>query len=372
MGLTGGHRGRPRYLRPFAAKGEPIPDCLLFAGLVKKRMATAETNSLLRYTPMNVRSLVICILSFALGAILFSARSPMTKSIASTSTRVETSANEDRSADREAIRAHIASIFQAFIDWDVDKIYATHSQDWRGFLEGTNVPIKGIDEYMRANGIDWPKDKGTKPSPNPLRGYKMKDFDVNFYGPDLAVACFMGEFERKNGDTVVTQNRLRIMDVYAKREGGWIQVASHTVVDPVWRSEQSSNPLNITPQIRQRILNAREAVWKAWFANDRATLERLIPAEAVAIEAGSDEWSDRNKILAGAKAFAENGGKLIKIEFPKTDIKVNGNTIILYTTFAYELEANGQRVSRSGRGTEIFVRRGDDLVNAGWHLDASK
>src|SRR6478672_3007425 len=63
----------------------------------------------------------------------------------------------DRSADAAAIRAHIESIFQAFIDGDEQKIFATHSEDWRGFLEGSRTPIKGIDEYMRANGIDWPK-----------------------------------------------------------------------------------------------------------------------------------------------------------------------------------------------------------------------
>src|SRR5258708_42748 len=95
----------------------------------------------------------------------------------------QTPPQKDRSADAAAIRAHIESIFQAFLDWDIDKIYATHTEDWRGFLEGSRVPIKGIDEYMRANGIDWPKDKGSKPSPNSERGYAMKDFDVTFYGP---------------------------------------------------------------------------------------------------------------------------------------------------------------------------------------------
>src|SRR5215510_13817311 len=79
---------------------------------------------------------------------------------------------KDRAADAAAIRAHIESICQAFVDWDVDKIYATHTEDWRGFLEGTPLPIKGIDEYMRANGIDWPKDKGAKPSPDPTRSFR--------------------------------------------------------------------------------------------------------------------------------------------------------------------------------------------------------
>ena len=90
------------------------------------------------------------------------------------------------------------------------------------------------------------------------------------------------------------------MDVYAKRKGNWIQVASHTVVDPDWRAEQMSLATNITPEIRARILEKREAVWKAWFANDRATLEKLIPEETIAISDG-EWWSDRAKIFADAK-----------------------------------------------------------------------
>src|SRR5581483_6396926 len=96
------------------------------------------------------------------------------------------STNDGRDQDRAEIRAHIESIFQAFIDWDVDKIYATHSEDWHGLLEGSRVPIKGIDEYMIANGIEWPKrDQNSKPMPNPSVGYRVKDFDVAFHGPSL-------------------------------------------------------------------------------------------------------------------------------------------------------------------------------------------
>ena len=284
----------------------------------------------------------------------------------------QTPPQENRSADAAAIRAHIESICQAFIDWDVDKIYATHSEDWRGFLEGSHVPIKGINEYMRANGIDWPKDKGSKPSPNPARSYQLKDFDVIFYGPELAVASFIGEFAKKSGTVAVTTNRLHIMDVYAKRNGNWIQVASHTVVDPAWRSEQTSIPLTVSPEMRQRILSAREAVWKAYFANDRAALEKLIPEEAIAIEDGSEEWSNRAAILAGAQRFGDSGAKLVKLEFPKTELQVYGNTVIVYTAYVYEIDANGKHETRSGRGTEIFVYRNGALVNTGWHLDAGK
>ena len=277
----------------------------------------------------------------------------------------------DRAADAAAIRAHIESIFQAFIDGDEQKIFATHSQDWRGFLEGSRTPIKGIDEYMRANGIDWPK-PANAPKPGPYfpagTTYKMSDFDVQFYSPELAVASFFGEFVRDG----VTLRRFRIMDVYAKRKGGWIQVASHTVIDPEWRAQQTSQPMTIGPGIRERILAAREKVWRAWFANDRATLEKLIPEEVIAIDNGGEGWSNRAAVLAGAQRFAESGGKLVKLEFPKTEIQVYGNTVLIYTTYAYETEVNGKRTSASGRATEMFVRRGDELVNVGWHMDAGK
>jgi hypothetical protein len=276
---------------------------------------------------------------------------------------------QERSADAAAIRAHIESIFQAFIDGDQDKIFATHSEDWRGFLEASRAPIKGIDEYMRANGIEWPRPANaskTTPYLPPGTTYKVSDFDVQFYSPELAVASFFGEFQRKDGFTL---RRFRIMDVYGKRKGNWIQVASHTVIDPEWRAQQMSQPRTVTQPIRERILAAREAVWKAWFANDRALLEKLIPEEAIAIDSGEESWSNRAAILDGAKRFADSGGKLVRLEFPKTEIQVYGDTIILYTTYVYETEVNGKRTTASGRGTEMFVRRGDDLVNVGWHLE---
>ena len=279
---------------------------------------------------------------------------------------------QERAADAAAIRAHIESIFQAFIDGDQDKVFGTHSEDWRGFLEGSRAPIKGIDDYMRANRIEWPRPANApKLTPYLPAGttYKVSDFDVHFYGPELGVASFFGEFQTKDG---VTLRRFRIMDVYAKRKGGWIQVASHTVIDPEWRAAQMSQPMTITPQVRQRILAAREAVWKAWFTNDRAALERLIPEETIAIDNGSEGWSDRAAVLAGAKRFVESGGKLVRLEFPKTEIQVYGNTVIIYTTYIYETEMNGNRSTSSGRATEMFVRRGDELVNVGWHMDSGK
>jgi hypothetical protein len=309
-----------------------------------------------------MKTLVFSVVSFVLGVVLVT--------IGTTA-----SGEPDRAAEAEAIRAHIGSIFQAFIDGDEQKIFDTHSEDWRGMLEGYPTPIKGIDEYMRANGIDWPRPANApKSRPYFAAGttYKMDNFDVHFYTPELAVANFIGEFQKKDGNTTVTLRRFRIMDIYAKRKGNWIQVASHTVVDPQWRAEQMSQPRTITPEIRQQILAKREAVWRAWFANDRAQLEKLIPQEAIAINDGEEGWSDRAAILASAKAFADGGGKLVRLEFPKTEIQAYGNTVLIYTTYIYETEMNGKRSTSTGRGTEMFVMRGDELVNVGWHLDSQK
>jgi hypothetical protein len=98
----------------------------------------------------------------------------------------------------------------------------------------------------------------------------------------------------------------------------------------------------------------------------------LIPEETIAIDNGSEGWSDRAAVLAGAKRFADSGGKLVRLEFPKTEIQVYGNTVIIYTTYLYETEVNGNRSTASGRATEMFVRRGDELVNVGWHMDSGK
>ena len=203
---------------------------------------------------MTLKILVLFLFSFTTSFVA-SAATPSTSFVANDPARIS---QEDRAADAAAIRAHIESIFQAFIDGDEDKIFATHSADWRGFLEGSRVPIKGIDEYMRANGIEWPR-PANAPKSTPYypagTSYKVSNFDVEFYGPELAVASFVGDFERKTGNTTLTLRRFRIMDVYAKRKGSWIQVASHTVIDPDWRSEQMSKPLTVTPQMRLPLLS---------------------------------------------------------------------------------------------------------------------
>ncbi len=242
-----------------------------------------------------------------------------------------TAAGDNRNADRAAIRAHIESICQAFIDWDIDKIRATHTEDWRGFLEASRTPIKGIDEYMRANGIPWPQTgDAPKREANPhaaTAGFKLFDFDVHFYSPELAVACFNVDFGQKSGGDLITRVRFRIMDVYAKRNGQWNQAASHTVVDPAWRAHQMSQPATLPPPEKQELLQAREAVWRAFFSNDQAQLDKLVPADTIVLAVLQEKpFLKKAEIVAASKQQAQSGQKLVRLEFPETEMQVYGDT----------------------------------------------
>ena len=104
-------------------------------------------------------------------------------------------ASEDRAADVAAIRAHIESIFQAFIDKDVRALEATHGTEWRGFMPGSPEPIRGRDGYMKVTSF-----VATQPKGQGSVAYRISNFDVVFYG-DTAVASFVAEtdaaYERK-------------------------------------------------------------------------------------------------------------------------------------------------------------------------------
>jgi uncharacterized protein DUF4440 len=119
-----------------------------------------------------------------------------------------------------------------------------------------------------------------------------------------------------------------------------------------------------------RLLEDRQAIWQAWFTNDRSRLEQLLPNSVIAINNGDTTWQDRSAVLASAEAFARGGGKLVSLTFPKTEKQVFGDVAILYSTYVAELDQGGKRSVQRGRASEIFVWRNGVWQNAGWHLDA--
>ncbi|HEX7778904.1 MAG TPA: nuclear transport factor 2 family protein, partial [Vicinamibacterales bacterium] len=134
-----------------------------------------------------------------------------------------------RDKDAAAIRAHIESIFAAFIEKDRPKLAATHGRDWRGYLTGSRTVIKGRDGYVRAatgTGAMPPKGQG-------MVGYKIVEYDTVFYG-DVAVVNFVADVQYMDG-TRAGSSKLTLMDIYAREDGAWIQVASQTSLHPEYQ-----------------------------------------------------------------------------------------------------------------------------------------
>ncbi|MGH7586896.1 MAG: YybH family protein [Gemmatimonadales bacterium] len=121
---------------------------------------------------------------------------------------------------------------------------------------------------------------------------------------------------------------------------------------------------------RTEILAVREAAWRTWFANDQAGFQRVVPGELVALGWGGGPWEDRAQTLAQMGEFAKGGWTLDSLEFPRNIFQQYGDVVILYTAFRLVLrDGAGTREETTGRGTEVFVRRGGRWIHTGWHLD---
>jgi ketosteroid isomerase-like protein len=269
----------------------------------------------------------------------------------------------DRAEDREKIRAHIDRIFQAFIHKDAAELHATHDENWLGYLEGSRTVIRGIDAYMATTG-------GFTNPDYTMTGYKMREFDMIFQG-DAAFVTFIADVDYKTASGPAHRT-LRITDFYARRNGQWIQAGSDTDEHPEARQERMQMPQPLDAAARESLLAAREEVWRSYFSNDQAALERLVPEDTLVMDTGSSQLGNRARVLEGAVQFFKSGTKLARLEFPSTEIQCYGSTAIIYSTYLYELEKDGKRTLFSGRVTEVFVFRKGRWVNPGWHMDSVK
>ena len=92
-----------------------------------------------------------------------------------------------------------------------------------------------------------------------------------------------------------------------------------------------------------------------------------MPAETIVITASEKEWKHQTEVLKEAAEFQTDGGKLLRLEFPQTEVQHFGEVAIIWSTYELETEVKGKRSSSGGRVTEIFVRRDGQWTNPGWH-----
>jgi ketosteroid isomerase-like protein len=120
------------------------------------------------------------------------------------------------------------------------------------------------------------------------------------------------------------------------------------------------------------LLQVRERVWRAWFAGDIQTLEQLVPPDTIVMSGGEEQWKHQAEVLRTAAEFHAKGGKLLRLEFPRTEVQHYGDVAIVWSSYALELEVDGKKSSGSSRVTEIFVKRNGKWTNPGWHTDEEK
>ncbi|MBZ5664907.1 MAG: nuclear transport factor 2 family protein [Acidobacteriia bacterium] len=81
-------------------------------------------------------------------------------------------------------------------------------------------------------------------------------------------------------------------------------------------------------------------------------------------------WKNQADIFRTADEFHAEGGKLIRLEFPRTEVQRFGDVAIVWSLYLVETETNGKRSVSSGRVTEVFVHRHGQWTNPGWHTDS--
>lgn len=129
----------------------------------------------------------------------------------------------DPAADREAILAHIRSVFEAYVRGDAERIRATHTTDWRGFQIKSDRLVRGIDEHMK-NAL------ATLEAVETL-AFELLEAEVELYG-DMAVVYYVARdvIRPRGGEETVLY--LRALDVYRRTPEGWNQCGSNICLMP--------------------------------------------------------------------------------------------------------------------------------------------
>ena len=128
----------------------------------------------------------------------------------------------------------------------------------------------------------------------------------------------------------------------------------------------STNSAAIDDTTRSQVLAARDAIWRAWFANDTVALARLLPRSTTAGEGGG--WETRAEIVEASRRSASSGLRLVVIRFDDTRLHAQGNVVVVFSNYTMELEQQGRRSTVTGSASEIFVRTDGVWQNPFWYL----
>jgi ketosteroid isomerase-like protein len=134
----------------------------------------------------------------------------------------------------------------------------------------------------------------------------------------------------------------------------------------------SATKLTAQKRDDQQLLHVRETVWRAWFAGDTKTVEELVPTDTIVMSSGEAKWKNQADVLRTCAEFHANGGRLLRLEFPRTEVQYFGHVAIVWSSYVVETEIGGKQSLSSGRVTEIFVLQHGRWTNPGWHTEEEK
>ena len=126
------------------------------------------------------------------------------------------------------------------------------------------------------------------------------------------------------------------------------------------------------PNNDHELLRVRESVWRAWFNNDTKTLQALVPPETIVFSGGEEQWKHQAEVFQSAAEFQSSGAKLVRLEFPHTEVQHFGDVAIVWSSYIVETESAGKHSTSTGHASEIFVLRNGQWTNPGWHTDTTK
>jgi len=155
-------------------------------------------------------------------------------------------------------------------------------------------------------------------------------------------------------------------------------IAVATLLLPGAAAAQKVSPLamqqitHVDPATQEQIVAIRDTAWRAYFANDQATMGRLFPANFISVGWSGGPWLDRAGTLADAASFASHGGSLVALEFPHTEIQLFGDVAVVFSLYIVEFNYDGVTSRQSGRATEVFQRQHGHWIHPSWHLDSGR
>jgi hypothetical protein len=182
---------------------------------------------------------------------------------------------------------------------------------------------------------------------------------------DTAGSCELvpggGEQHRRSAASLNLDHAMRLVSLFT------LSICAVAVAcersDPPAPAACTAPPVSIDSTTRTGLVQARDAVWRAFYAGDSARLTELLPEPMVGMP------GSRADIIADAKQSASSGRRLVELEFTCDEFYLNGDVAVVFSHFRTTIDEKGKGTVNSGRAIELFERRDGKWVNPSWHLD---